>query len=67
MCRSNYRVLNPSEMLISPMSYGLLQNIKRSQQRKGSQGSLLHHTRLGLMDTSVWVNEQEILTYNFFS
>jgi hypothetical protein len=35
------------------VSYGLLQNIKRSQQRKGSQGSLLEHTRLGPMDTSV--------------
>jgi hypothetical protein len=59
MCRSNYRVLNPCQMLISPfVSYGLLQNIKRSQQRKGSQGSLVEHTRLGAMDTSVWVNER---------
>jgi hypothetical protein len=58
MFRSNYQVLNPCQMLISPFaSYGLLQNMKRSQQRKGSQGSLLHHTRLGPMDTSVSVNE----------
>jgi hypothetical protein len=58
MCRSNYRVLNPCQMLIMPfVSYGLLQNIKISQQRKGTQGSLLKHTHLGPMDTSVWVNE----------
>jgi hypothetical protein len=58
MCRWYYWVLNPCQMLIRPfMSYGLLQNIKRSQQRKGSQGSLLEHTRFGLMNRSVWVNE----------
>jgi hypothetical protein len=58
MCRSYYRVLNPCEMLIMHfVSYELLQNIKRSQQRKESWGSLLEHTHLGPMDTSVWVNE----------
>jgi hypothetical protein len=39
------------------VSYGLLQNIKGSQQRKGSQGQFLEHTHLGLMDTSVFVNK----------
>jgi hypothetical protein len=35
MCRSNYWILNPCKMLICPfVSYGLLQNIKRSQQKK---------------------------------
>jgi hypothetical protein len=58
MCRSYYRVLKPGQMLIRPfVSYRLLQNIKRSQERKESQGGLLKHTRLGPMDTPVWVNE----------
>jgi hypothetical protein len=58
MCRSYYLVLNPFQMLIRPfVSYGLLLNIKRSQQRKGSQGSLLENMRLRPMDMSVWVNE----------
>jgi hypothetical protein len=58
MCRSYYQVLNPCQMFIKPfVSYELLQNIKRSQQRKGSQGSLREHTHLGPMDTPVWVNE----------
>jgi hypothetical protein len=39
------------------VSYVLLQNIKRSRQRRENQGSLLHHTRLESMDTSVGVNE----------
>jgi hypothetical protein len=64
MCRSYYRVLNPCQMLIRPfVSYELLQNIKRSQQRKGSQGSLLEDMRLGLIDTSIWVNEWQILAF----
>jgi hypothetical protein len=58
MCRLYYQVLNPYQMLIRHfVSYGLLQNIKRSQQRKESQRSLLEHARLGPMDTSIWVNE----------
>jgi hypothetical protein len=58
MCRPYYQVLNPCKMFIMPfVSYGLLQNIKRSKQRKGSQGSLQEHMCLGLMDTSVWVNK----------
>jgi hypothetical protein len=58
MCSSYYRVLNPCQMLIMPfVSYGLLQNIKRSQQIKESHGSLLEHTCLGSMDMSVWVKE----------
>jgi hypothetical protein len=58
MCRLYYQVLNPYQMLIRHfVSYGLLQNIKRSQQRKESQESLLEHARLGPMDTSIWVNE----------
>jgi hypothetical protein len=58
MCMLYYWVLNPCQMLIRPfVSYGLLQNIKRSQQRKGCQGSFLEHTHLGPVDTSVWVNE----------
>jgi hypothetical protein len=47
------------------VSYGLLQNIKRSQKRKVSQGPLLENTRLGLMDMFVWVNEWQILVYFF--
>jgi hypothetical protein len=58
MCRLYYRVLNPCHMLIRIfVSYGLFQNIMRSQQRKESQGNLLEHMRLGSMDMSVWVNE----------
>jgi hypothetical protein len=65
MCRSYYRVLNPCQMLIrSFVSYELLQNIKRSQQRKKLEE--LTGTHMFVADGYVRMGQRVVNPHIFF-
>jgi hypothetical protein len=48
------------------VSYGLLKNIKISNERKETMGPQLQKLRLGVLDTSERFNEWYDITYDFF-